>query len=745
MNTKLAPLFAASLIAMLPSSPVHADGNTCVPWARSVPKLYDAPSWAASMGGAVDTSLDDPRWNDAVAQSFAYGSAVDPLHVRAVWHTEGGTNYLYLSFISDLSPDTSVARDIFLGFRPKTQTNAGATKGYVLQFHLEGATQTTAAELPYCGRYKDSMGYACNTAGRTLWWRAFASDGTPGDCGSIVGGAQFKQIGTETTAPFSWLTGNVHAWQSSADSRWAVQMRLKIAGTGDIASGIEDGSTFWYQATQSLAPTALASLGVHPANVTTSLCRSQQAGNDRIVHAELSTATEWSALTYVAQNAPLDASCDQGLMIDAAHIGAVYNTSGPYDTIALTNRLDSPLANTVIAQVVNTGSSYNGPVQGRFRIADWGAQVPGAGDWRDIPGGSAVKATLNIPSGQQKALSFNWTLDAKDLCQYGFAGASCEACTTCGDTVNGCIQVTGQPATCTNKKTPNHQCVQVTLTSPNATAKFLRASAFRNLDFDTLSTLLKTALIDVKGVPGRVASAPQDVLLVLVPRSMPGTVPQQTGAQLLATRAMAEAVRISGRHAKRIKKLNAAELTKFSDGRVPLSAAALKDKKLVGLNGARLRAFEASRVAIPKVDFEVTAALRDFATDTINAVRATPAGGKPDAATATRTLVHAVGPDRAARIVPTVEVYPFYKPAKGDVYLPMTAFSVFLSHDGELVGFTKPELTGAGVTKLPGAKANVYQLTIPANETKARVTIKAESKDRPTPPTKKFDKTILTW
>src|SRR5205814_6583034 len=70
--------------------------------------------------------------------------------------------------------------------------------------------------------------------------------------------------------------------------------------------------------------------------------------------------------------------------------------------------------------------------------------------------------------------------------------------------------------------------------------------------------------------------------------------------------------------------------------------------------------------------------------------------------------VATLGPDEAAGVVPTLEIYPFYQPGgQGNVYLPMTAFSVFLGHDGTMAGI---DWVIDGATQVG---QNIYHLSIP--------------------------------
>jgi hypothetical protein len=476
-----------AVLALIPS-PAYA-AKTCVPFAVSVPKDYDPPAWGGWSGTRNDTSLDDPRWNGANADSYSYGSSSAPLHVRSVWKDD----YLYLSFISDLSPNPTNPRDIFVGFRRVNPIAANATTGtpaenaYIFQVHIEKDSVPDATAVPFCTKWAATT-YACgDSTAKKVFWRVFADQGTDKTCGSLVMKRQFKQ-----TANPGWVDGNVHAWQRS-DGTWAVQMRVKLdrtstsAAPSPLSKGIEVGSMWWYEGTESTNPNNLDAfaLGKLPATSGT-FCRFQQNLADEIVHEKLGSASEWAALELTANGAMRSSDCDNGLYIDRGHLGAVFDQAGPYDNVGLSIDIkarrksdNAAAANTIIAQVVNgTGAPFSGKLRGRFKLADWGATVPGVGDWIDIPADPGTKnpaeATVsNLAAGAQAAVSFNWTLTEPDYCKYSLAvpGFPCTACTPCSDTVNGCTQVKksdGSMGPCQPVKTRDHQCLQVEISAPNA-------------------------------------------------------------------------------------------------------------------------------------------------------------------------------------------------------------------------------------------------------------------------------------
>jgi hypothetical protein len=82
--------------------------------------------------------------------------------------------------------------------------------------------------------------------------------------------------------------------------------------------------------------------------------------------------------------------------------------------------------------------------------------------------------------------------------------------------------------------------------------------------------------------------------------------------------------------------------------------------------------------------------------------------GHQSAADLNVDVVSTIGPAEAAGVVPTLEIYPFYQPlGQGNAYLPMTAFSVFLGHDGSMAGI---DWAIDGATKVG---QNIYHLSIP--------------------------------
>ena len=127
------------------------------------------------------------------------------------------------------------------------------------------------------------------------------------------------------------------------------------------------------------------------------------------------------------------------------------------------------------------------------------------------------------------------------------------------------------------------------------------------------------------------------------------------------------------------------------------------------------------RTVLPQDDYERAGKLLDLAGRAVDE--------QVSAELITRDIVDLVGPTAAAEIVPTLEIYSFYRPApaaapspgsSGAVFMPMTSFSIFLSHQGALDGITW-ELDGA--TRIG---ENIYRLTVPVDRAR-RIRVRSQA------------------
>lgn len=774
------------LIAVLcaTSTLAQAQNNMCVPRALGVPTRDGPPDWlrtrTSKVNGAAlppNDALDDPRWLGATGQTFALGSAKAPLQLRALISTEDAvapvTKYLYLSFIIDLDAyDTAPAsnvtpRDLFLGFhRPGSPT---VEHGYVFQFHLTGPGgalspngMVTSAPPP-CDDYATCDEDASSTPHD--YWRVFRDLGNTAtyDCSGVaVGGRKLDTPASTSAALAPWMVSQdaVRYWKVSAgdpspfaQNRWAVQIRIPMVAAdatkaSNLDKGIEEGSTFYYEATARLAhgPSTgtFAPVGWFPQTPSLRPPVCTNTGSNNLITAEMSDAsadcpncqlTHLAGLSDLGLGAPALA-CDGGIDIDADHVG-VLNTAVPADpeligpgTSSPLNRTFSgassatPVINHVIALPVNTSTSTIKPhLQARFRLAEWGSapwSVPGdLGQWADIrgaetgicakaPTGTDICGESAMAPGKHALLTFDWQIGtgpsgASEYCEFGLTppGGSCAPCTLSGGAAG--TQATGGP--CVPSFYRFDQCMLVELNSPNAPATFVHQSIWSNMRFGTMSTLAHEALIDARKLPTAPGQRYQDIYFVAVPRNMPRVLPPTTtSVSVVQATALNLALHIAQPYLEDLKRVPPIPVVGVPQPK-PFERAGDGNKTVQQI----LRA----RQVMPPADVQRV--------DGLLAVALAQSPSTNPSATLVRAAVGAVGSSTAAELVPTLDIYPYYQVnAKGRLYSPMTSFSLFLSHENTLSGI-RYQIDGADQVG-----ANIYHLQIPVGNAR-KIQVRAQA------------------
>jgi hypothetical protein len=765
-------LVAASTALTAQAAPAH---NVCVPVASGVPTMQGPPKWLAAWGGTAPTSetLDDPRWLGATGQSFELGSAKAPLHTRAVWSNDGGQDYVYLSFIVDveglLNATATSPRDLFVGFRRPAAV--GGERAYIFQFHLNGTAAAGPITPTYCARYQD-----CDEASGTAanFWRVFVDRGNTQVCGSNShsGNKYDRMIGaTSADPPITWMNDAVRYWKLGTSeppllqNRWAVQVRIPIAAAGaPLAAGVERDSTFWYEATAQVGGAGggpYVSLGRWPRELTTPICPNT-AINDFLVHEELGDPSvpcpgcspdKFSRLTTFMGARPGD--CDGGIRLRTPDIGAIFEAAPALDlsTAPLTTMFKAlkaggtPGVNTVVAQPENTTSSpITAALSARFRLAGWGAapySTTDPGVWKDMrkakdgvcgAGTSPACTPITIPPGGKGAISFRWqigddaTIGASEYCQFGLTPpvgqGTCQACSCAGSASCDLAADPGVQSTkpsggtwpCVSKRY-QHQCLLVELSAPNGAVNFESQSSWNNMNFGEMSIMQREALIDVRGLPKAPGQTTQEIYLIAMPRNMPAKLPggTSTGNEVIAQQAFQAASRISESYRASYQALSAEErlrLAKQLEHRLPDPDAVKRDRRS-RVFGERYLIVEQIRTIMAQDDYRRAGRLLDLALRALDE--------QVTAAAATQEVVDTVGPTAAAEVVPTLEIYAFYQPSgAGVVYMPMTSFSVFLSHQGAMTGIDW-EIDGATRVGL-----NLYRLQIPVDHAR-RIQVRSQA------------------
>ncbi|MBK7535699.1 MAG: hypothetical protein IPI49_10105 [Myxococcales bacterium] len=749
-SSKILTLAAVTCVAAsAAAAPAH---NVCVPMASGVPTMAGPPKWQSWGGTApVSAALDDPRWLGATGQSFELGSAKAPLHTRAVWATEGGQTFLYLSFIVDvegmLGATASSPRDLFVGFRRPAPV--GGEAAYIFQFHLDGTAAAGLVAPAHCGRYAD-----CAEDGTTPqnYWRVFVDQGATATCSTTGStGQRFSRLVGATPAdpPITWMADAVRYWKLGAgeplalQNRWAVQVRFPVAAAAGqpLSAGIEPGSSFWYQATAQVAGGGggpYVNLGHWPRELTTPICPNTSLA-DFLIHQELGDPDKYSSLTTFSGARP--ATCDKGLRISTPQIGAVFDAPLATDlsTVALNTIFKAlkpdgtPGVNTVVAQVENTGATaVTAPLLARFRLAGWGAapwSTTDPGKWKDMrkakdgvcgAGTSPSCTPTTIAAGGKGAISFRWqlgddpTLGASEYCQFGLtppAGQGvCQVCSCAGSATCDAPTDPGTQSTrpgvglwpCVSSNY-HHQCMLVELSAPNGGVDFEQQSSWNNMNFGQMSVMEREALIDARGLPVAPGQKEQDIYLIAMPRVMPDKLATtSTGNELVGRRAFEAARRVIDPYRESVAQLPEEERRRLAERmkrRIPTPDDLKEDRRMRYFGEAYL-ALQQVRALVSPDDYQRSGRLLDLAGRAMD--------GQVTAEQVTHDVVDLVGPSAAAEIVPTLEIYAFYQHlGKGAVYQPMTSFSVFLSHQGPLEGITW-ELDGA-----ERVGHNIYHLRIP--------------------------------
>jgi hypothetical protein len=477
----------------------------------------------------------------------------------------------------------------------------------------------------------------------------------------------------------------------------------------------------------------------------------------------------YSGLAELTPGATVPATCDGGITIDHGDVGSLFNAptgSGLayFSSHQPTDEILSGGVNTLVAQPENTTSTdINAVIQGRFRLAGWGSapwSVPGdTGTWKDLrparngvcTGGTAPPCgPMTIPAHGKGAIWVNWTLGDdtgptglkdSEYCKYGLMppggtcnpGCDCSASDAQCDVPSGTGTRASTSGPCVSPLYQFDQCILVELTGQLATAttppkavSFVKQSTWNNMTFGTMSVLAREALIDARELPKAPGQQYQDLYLLVMPRNLPASVPAtSTGVSLVQSRAVDAAARIAQPYLDDLNRIPPIQIRAISDRlqRTPLEVAGGGSGS--GASGdPRIEQIRRAMQVMPDADFQRVDKLLAIA------LSQNPQGASP-ASALVHGAVQTLGPTAAAGVVSTLEIYPYYQPlGQGRAYQPMTAFSVFLSHENTLSG-TRYVIDGAD-----RVGDNVYHMRIPVGFAK-RIQIRAEAieaKDALTPP-----------
>ncbi len=568
-------------------------------------------------------------------------------------------------------------------------------------------------------------------------------------------------------------------------NQWAVQIRVPIIDPAtttimhpNIRQGVIKGSKIWYELTADVGPnrTSLTSWPTTP-DLTTHVCQRRSLGQISLVHPDLRNDAKWSLLTDFNFGDPAPADC-AGIALDQADIGAIFNPAvgTNYNTVlSLTTDIKAYLPGTttaapneIVARIHNSSTAdITGDFIARFRLANWGAAWPPGdrGTFNDVPlaaagicaSGSAPPCgavtvnprTSTMPNNV--AMHFTWQLgnnpDASEYCKFKItppgAGASCGGCNCATDPQAACDATTdtgtkavvpGSPTAykCVSARF-EHECMMVEVDAPTSSVNFVNRSNWNNMQFEKTSKTAQTASIDVRGLPKAPGQLTQDVYLVVMPRNMPATIsPPVSGVDFIRGHVDAAMAALSRPYLEDIRRTPPNSLAQIRES--------LKRRPLWNPNGglggntyggsgyggdggaqrkpneAELRLIQAAQI-MPQDDFDKAQALLRVALIP---------DGPGQAEKATHVAVDALGPNAAADVVPTLDIYAFYRVDPAGVktqalYLPMTSFSVFLFHDATPLAGMRWEIDG-----FQKVSENVYHQVIPVDRIR-KIQVRAQS------------------
>jgi len=461
---------------------------TCIPFAVGVPSAGGPPTWwDLTTLPALSAEIYDPRWQGSIAQTFLQsgsGTATEHAIFRALYNTQGGTYFLYLSWWIQIAPKLSPDQDeLWVGF----QSAAGNT--FVIELPaFTGIPGSGQSHGPNGGT--DPNGPALPNV----------YDASPG-----AAGAPWNITPHAGPVP-TWIRTYERSWvdPTTGSQWWAVNLRVPattsgapLDDTGINLVGIEGPSTFkfWYEVrasapdvnngTQLIRHTWPRTITGH-ATATTVPNPSGPASDPKQAWGDVRVG-----------GGAEDTSCTAGVWIDTASIGTK-NTDAMGN--ATPNTIKLAALNTFFVRPRNDSASAitAGQLHARFRLADWGSvpDLTGASLWKDVlPGGDDVTGPA-ISAGTTGELTFDWTM------------------TTATQPGTNDFPPVGTH--------PLHQCMLVELSG--GAIDFGRDSVYCNMEFGTASQFTRPAAVSVKGLGPLGGDPERDVYLYVQTLNMPTVV-----------------------------------------------------------------------------------------------------------------------------------------------------------------------------------------------------------------------------
>ncbi len=722
-TVKTALWVTAAVCAVTPATAVAGDNKqACVPESFGLPgsdpmlgAFYGPPYWVSGWTGAVsgrvlDVRDEDPRWVNAggasISDALTPGSAMSPVEVRLLSSGAEGAQYLYYSAKLNVG-DVTGARVVRIFLRP-----GGGQPAKMIRVRITPNARVGMQNVPFCdaGGVTTTPDVTCDT-GREAHFRVWEEDsGAPGlyapcnDPAAPVGASCHPANAIPT-----WLTESLRIWKP-ASGTWTVQFRAPVVPAG---TQFGQGLTTATDVAMDFAFTTATDAAWYVWPRTLPFGDSPMDDGDTDLQLSLPQLADWGSFRSTTgvfaapTGGPSGNACETISVAMNNGLGVTHDPPGGtnFNTIFLTTQVkganevsgmpDDPIRNEFVVRLQNnsTRDIQPGEVRAEFRVAKWGAQIGDVrGDlnsaWHVMPatapGSNPATNSAVIPAGTLGNVHFGWELSASERCQFGVPTANDLA-------AGGCTAVFGE-----------HQCIMVDLTgSSSLNVDFETRGTWNNFDFRTLSTSDEVATIDVRSLPIPPTQQGVEVYLVGMARNMPENLPKgTTGAQALAESANAtieyENQVMGGRGYGGVEVTFNPEDVHMDEQPEPRPF----DERLWG-QLPRPQFPPIYRYLPPKIQRRLRA---------IGMLGLLPPEADP--LQAEKVVLSELGQDDAAAVLPTLDIYVYYKDKGTGRLVPMTGFSYFLAHQGIVEGY------GWVIEGAQRLSPNVYRLEMPRESTR---------------------------
>lgn len=472
---KVGSISYAVLLSMLGLSGA-ANAQECLLTPVSVPGLSGLPFWYDSAGVTKRLELDDPRWGGAPLRSFANDPGGTSASFRAL--RQGNILAVSLQALSD-SNGASDFDAVYFGI--STSTSGSTAHMFRLQPATSGSPDPVASDFAATGTY----------------WSRTAS---AWDAGSTTPPAWF--VDTDPVAPGVQYS----TWRNMpAGAVWAINLKVDLAMAGVVSTN--DFKLFYAVETH----TSGSNCVVNPGGCTiVSYTTPVVPGGTTLLGG--TPAPENPSSWELTDD--LSTACTGGATISSFNI-AVDNADGTDHTTIDTNGTmvspatpASPALNTFHADVFDIpGVVSSNLIRGKFSLAHWGSTIADPNAPWDVvvitPGATPTLANainnslVPAPGGPANSTRIQFT---------------------CSTGATGNVYCPTLPA-----GADGHQCMLVELSAvPPQSVKFSRAAAYRNMNFENLSTLDRKARITIQGLQKATGVAKdRDVYLYIKTSNMP--------------------------------------------------------------------------------------------------------------------------------------------------------------------------------------------------------------------------------